>query len=52
MAHTLAQAIDDYVYPAPGLRALLLTDDDWKTMRKIADIHEVRHHHAVIALLI
>ena len=35
------QAIDDWVFNTPGLHALLLTEDKWKTLREIADVLEV-----------
>jgi hypothetical protein len=35
------QAIDDWVFKTPGLRALLLNEDEWETLGKIADILEV-----------
>lgn len=42
-AELLQEAIDDWVFKTPGLCALLLTEDDWKTLTEIADILEVRH---------
>jgi hypothetical protein len=35
------QAIDDWVFKTPGLRALLLNEDEWKTLGEIADVLEV-----------
>ena len=35
------QAIDDWVFKTPGLCALLLSEDEWETLGKIADILEV-----------
>ena len=35
------QAIDDWVFKTPGLRALLLTEYDWRILREIADVLEV-----------
>ncbi|KAF8232857.1 hypothetical protein L208DRAFT_1210637, partial [Tricholoma matsutake] len=39
-AQLIQEAVDDYIYQAPGLRALLLTDNDWKILGMIADILE------------
>ncbi|KAF8632686.1 hypothetical protein AX15_001739 [Amanita polypyramis BW_CC] len=39
-AELFQEAIDDWVFKTPGLRTLLLTEDDWKTLREIADILE------------
>ncbi|KAF8223565.1 hypothetical protein L208DRAFT_1207858, partial [Tricholoma matsutake] len=39
-AELLKEAIDDWVFKTPGLRALLLNEDEWKTLREIADILE------------
>jgi hypothetical protein len=36
-----SQAIDDWVFKTPGLRALLLNEDEWKTLGEIADVLEV-----------
>ncbi|KAF8806990.1 hypothetical protein BYT27DRAFT_7100375 [Phlegmacium glaucopus] len=41
-AELLQEAIDDWVFKTPGLRALLLSEDEWKTLGEIADILEVR----------
>jgi len=38
---TFIQAIDDWVFMTPGLRTLLLSEDEWKTLGEIADILEV-----------
>ena len=35
------QAIDDWVFKMPGLCVLLLSEDEWETLGKIADILEV-----------
>ena len=35
------QAIDDWVFKTPGLHGLLFTEDEWKTLREIADVLEV-----------
>ncbi|KAF8233941.1 hypothetical protein L208DRAFT_1264556, partial [Tricholoma matsutake] len=40
-AELLKEAIDDWVFKTPGLRALLLNEDEWKTLREIADVLEV-----------
>ncbi|KAF8236858.1 hypothetical protein L208DRAFT_1250478, partial [Tricholoma matsutake] len=40
-AELLKEAIDDWVFKTPGLCALLLNEDEWKTLREIADIREV-----------
>ncbi|KAF8235445.1 hypothetical protein L208DRAFT_1257144, partial [Tricholoma matsutake] len=40
-AQILREAIDDWVFKTPGLRALLLSEDEWETLGKIADILEV-----------
>jgi hypothetical protein len=32
------QAIDDWLFKTPGLRALLLNDDEWKTLGEIAEV--------------
>jgi hypothetical protein len=37
----LLQAIDDWVFKTPGLRALLLNEDEWKTLGEIANVLEV-----------
>jgi hypothetical protein len=42
LVYTNMQAIDDWVFKTQGLRALLLTEEDWKTLGEIADILEVR----------
>jgi len=34
------QAIDDWVFKTPGLRSLLLSEDEWKTLGEIGDIIE------------
>ena len=44
----LLQAIDDWVFKTPGLRALLLNEDEWDTLREIADILEVRVYSVII----
>ena len=45
----LDQAIDNWVFKMPGLHALLLTENDWKILRDIADILEV--HVAIVHIL-
>ena len=37
----LFQAIDDWVFKTPGLRALLLNEDEWKILGEIGDVIEV-----------
>jgi hypothetical protein len=41
-AELLQEAIDDWVFKTPGLRALLLSEDEWKILGEIADVLEVR----------
>ena len=41
-SYSFNQAIDDWVFKTPGLRALLLTEYDWEILRGIADVLEVR----------
>ncbi|KAF8232759.1 hypothetical protein L208DRAFT_1270277, partial [Tricholoma matsutake] len=40
-AELLKEAINDWVFKTPGLRALLLMEDEWKTLGEMADILEV-----------
>ena len=37
----LLQAIDDWVFKTPSLQALLLDEDEWKTLGEIAVVLEV-----------
>ncbi|KIL56766.1 hypothetical protein M378DRAFT_35880, partial [Amanita muscaria Koide BX008] len=39
-AELLKEAIDDWVFKTPGLRTLLLNEDEWKSLGEIADILE------------
>ncbi|KAI0300176.1 hypothetical protein BC826DRAFT_905589, partial [Russula brevipes] len=49
-AELLQEAIDDWVFKTPGLRALLLTEDEWKTLGEIADILEVWVYDTIMML--
>ena len=50
MSDSHSQAIDDWVFKTPGLQALLLNEDEWKTLGKIADILEVRIPTSIILM--
>ncbi|KAF8224238.1 hypothetical protein L208DRAFT_1224827, partial [Tricholoma matsutake] len=39
-AQILREAIDNWVFKMPGLRVLLLSENEWETLGKIADILE------------
>jgi hypothetical protein len=41
MSNSSWQAIDDWVFKTPGLRALLLNEDEWETLGEIANVLEV-----------
>jgi hypothetical protein len=42
ISNVLLQAIDNWVFKTPGLRTLLLNEDEWKILGEIADVLEVR----------
>jgi hypothetical protein len=44
----LLQAIDDWVFKTPGLWALLLNEDEWKTLGEIADVLKVWVYNFII----